>query len=83
MSLFARYVVRSVPFATLTCTAVVRGVDLFPPSILWVPPNCTLEVDDILKDWTWNQKFDLVHMRFMGGSFNEDEWESLYAKIFE
>lgn len=29
--------------------AFVVGVDLSPPPDLWVPPNCKLEVDDVLK----------------------------------
>ena len=62
---------------------MVRGVDLFPPPVTWAPRNCALEVDDILKDWTWRQKFDLIHMRFMAGSFHEDEWREVYAKIFQ
>lgn len=29
--------------------AVVAGFDLFPPPEMWVPPNCKLEVDNVLK----------------------------------
>lgn len=29
--------------------AFVVGVDLSPPTDVWVPPNCKLEVDDVLK----------------------------------
>lgn len=30
-------------------SAKVRGVDLYPPPDNWVPPNCILKVDDVLK----------------------------------
>ena len=30
-------------------SAVVTGVDLYPPPETWVPPNCRLEVEDVLK----------------------------------
>lgn len=41
----------------------VHGVDLYPPPQTWVPPNCILEVDDFTQPWTWDTKFDLVHIR--------------------
>lgn len=44
-------------------SAVVRGFDLYPPPNVWVPPNCKLEVDDALKPWMFDTKFELVHMR--------------------
>ncbi|KAJ5581715.1 hypothetical protein N7535_000335 [Penicillium sp. DV-2018c] len=52
--------------------ATVRGVDLFPPPVTWMPPNCILEVDNIAEDWTWNEKQDLIHMRIMIGAFDDD-----------
>lgn len=45
--------------------ATVHGVDVFPPPNSWVPPNCFLEVEDVTKEWTWRQKFDLINMRYM------------------
>ncbi|CAI7670279.1 unnamed protein product [Penicillium manginii] len=61
----------------------VRGVDLYPPPIDWMPPNCILEVDDILQEWTWREKFDLIHMSLMLGSFNATEWETVYRQCYE
>lgn len=40
----------------------VCSIDLFPPPNTWVPPNCVLEVEDVGQEWTWKQKFDLIHM---------------------
>lgn len=40
----------------------VYGIDLFPPPNTWVPPNCVLEVEDVGQEWTFKNKFDLIHM---------------------
>ncbi|KAJ5894943.1 hypothetical protein N7495_006634 [Penicillium taxi] len=63
--------------------ATVRGVDLFPPPVTWSPPNCVLEVDNILQDWTWKQPFDLIHMRIMIGSFDQKEWDRVYKQCYD
>lgn len=68
---------------SLNLLATVRGVDLFPPPITWIPPNCILEVDDILQDWTWQQPFDLIHMRIMDAAFTYKETARLYKQCFE
>ena len=62
---------------------MVHGVDLFPPQTSFVPPNCFLEVEDVGKEWTWKEKFDLIHMRLMLGAFTDSEWEDLYRKCYE
>lgn len=48
-----------------------------------MPPNCVLEVDDVLQDWTWKNKFDLIHMRIMDAAFNDDEREKLYSECYK
>lgn len=63
--------------------AVVRGVDLFPPPISWIPPNCIFEVDDVLQPWTWRDKFDLIHLRHGIGAFTPEEWGSLYEQCYD
>ncbi|KAJ5557369.1 hypothetical protein N7513_002958 [Penicillium frequentans] len=63
--------------------ATVRGVDLFPPPVTWMPPNCILEVDDALQEWTWQSNFDLVHLRIMIGSFDAAEWDRVYKRIYD
>lgn len=67
----------------LTKIATVRGVDLFPPPVTWVPPNCIFEVDDIQKEWTWKEPFDLIHLRQLLGSFTPEGWKGLYQQCFE
>ena len=43
--------------------AIVHGIDLFPPQVKWMPPNCILEVDNAAADWTWTYKMDFIHLR--------------------
>ena len=60
--------------------ASVHAVDMFPQPNTWVPPNCFLEVEDVTKEWTWREKFDLVHIRYLIGSFTPQEWNDLYKQ---
>lgn len=62
---------------------IVRGVDLYPPPITWMPPNCTIEVDDVLQEWTWREQFDLIRMRNMIGSFDQAEWDRVYQQCYD
>ncbi|KAI9839173.1 MAG: hypothetical protein M1819_003166 [Sarea resinae] len=64
-------------------SAVVYGIDLFPPPAVWVPPNCKLEVDDFSKEWTWQHEFDLAHLRSMCGAFTPEEWDSVYSLCYK
>ncbi|KAJ5272492.1 hypothetical protein N7478_007617 [Penicillium angulare] len=63
--------------------ATVRGVDLFPPPVNWAPPNCILEVDDILKSWTWRQPFDLIHLRILDCAFTPEETKQVYKQCYD
>ena len=67
---------------TDTVPVTVHGVDLYPPPQTWVPPNCILEVDDAAKPWTFTQKFDLIHLRWMLGSFSEAGWSEFYEQAY-
>ncbi|KAJ5217820.1 uncharacterized protein N7469_011445 [Penicillium citrinum] len=64
-------------------SATVRGVDLFPPPVTWMPPNCIFEVDDVLREWTWRDPFDLVHIRLMYGAFDSKEWDQVYKQAYK
>ncbi|KFY05779.1 hypothetical protein V491_09025, partial [Pseudogymnoascus sp. VKM F-3775] len=61
----------------------VHGVDLYPPPVTWVPPNCVFEVDDITQEWTWRNKFDLIHLRLLLGAFKQEEWAQLYRRCYD
>lgn len=61
----------------------VYGVDLYPPPQSWVPENCVFEVDDVSKEWTWGWKWDLVHIRWMLGSFSREDWAKVYEQAYK
>ncbi|KAK5126839.1 hypothetical protein LTR08_004589 [Meristemomyces frigidus] len=63
--------------------AIVHGVDLYPPPNSWVPPNCYLEVEDVTLEWTWQHRFDLIHMRLMLGAFNDEQWGEVYRQCHD
>lgn len=73
----------AIDVADMFPNATVRGVDLFPPPVSWMPPNCVLEVDDVLQEWTWREPFDLIHMRIMIGSFDPGEWDRVYKQCYD
>lgn len=73
----------AIDMADMLPDTLVRGVDLFPPPVTWIPPNCILEVDDVLEDWTWRDKFDLIHIRHGLGAFTPAEWDRLYSQCYE
>ncbi|KAJ5788802.1 uncharacterized protein N7518_005813 [Penicillium psychrosexuale] len=73
----------AIDVADMFPNATVRGVDLFPPPVTWMPPNCVIEVDDVLQEWTWREQFDLIHMRNMIGSFDSAEWDIVYQHCFD
>ena len=77
------YLQRHTPNIELTNRATVRGVDLFPQPVNWLPPNCIMEVDDILQKWTWRHPFDLIHMRQLIGAFTPVEWDSLFTQCYK
>ncbi|KAJ5345780.1 hypothetical protein N7452_003784 [Penicillium brevicompactum] len=63
--------------------ATVHGVDVFPPPALWMPPNCVFEVDDVLREWTWKDSFDFIHMRLMYGAFTDEGWDQVYKQAYD
>ena len=48
-----------------------------------MPPNCVFEVDDILKEWTWREPFDFIHLRMMYGAFDPEGWTQVYKQAYE
>ena len=46
-----------------------------------VPPNVRFEVDDVEAEWTFNQKFDYIHCRFMGNAIRD--WPHLVDQCFQ
>jgi SAM-dependent methyltransferase len=71
----------AIDFADEFPSALVIGTDLSPiqPSI--VPPNCRFYVDDVESEWTFDEKFDFIHGRAIGGSIAN--FELLYRRIYD
>ncbi|KAK4142220.1 S-adenosyl-L-methionine-dependent methyltransferase [Dichotomopilus funicola] len=51
--------------------AEVIGVDLSPIQPGLVPPNCSFEMDDLEKEWTWSKDFDFMISRIPNGCFSD------------
>ncbi|KAF5497829.1 putative methyltransferase tdiE [Colletotrichum siamense] len=60
--------------------ATVIGVDLSPIQPGYVSPNCSFEVDDVEKEWTWTTPFDFIFIRAMIASFKS--WPDMIAKAY-
>ncbi|CEJ59996.1 hypothetical protein PMG11_08593 [Penicillium brasilianum] len=73
----------AVDVADLFPEATVRGVDLFPPPVTWIPPNCFFEIDDILQSWSWREPFDLIHLRLLDIAFTLEETDHLYKQCYD
>jgi len=54
---------------------------LSPVAPVWVPSNCTFEVDDVEKEWVWTKPFDFIFARMLGGSFTDTQ--AFIKKAFE
>ena len=61
----------------------VNGIDLFPPPTRFVPPNCILEVDDMMKTWNFDKQFDMIHLHFHMGACTPEEWRKLYYQSYK
>ncbi|CAK7219015.1 hypothetical protein SBRCBS47491_003702 [Sporothrix bragantina] len=61
--------------------AEVIGVDLSPIQPEFVPPNCSFEVDDVEKEWTWGRPFDFIWWRALLGCFSDPQ--AMVQKCFD
>jgi SAM-dependent methyltransferase len=62
--------------------AEVIGTDLSPIQPTYVPPNLRFEIEDADEEWTFRQKFDLVHTRVMNDTSLKD-WAHFYREAFK
>ncbi|KAI5819280.1 S-adenosyl-L-methionine-dependent methyltransferase [Pyronema omphalodes] len=60
--------------------AEVIGTDLSPIQPSWVPGNCRFEVDDAMKEWTFqNDFFDFIHARNLSAGITD--WSHLLSEM--
>ncbi|PGH12432.1 hypothetical protein AJ79_04268 [Helicocarpus griseus UAMH5409] len=62
-------------------SAQVIGTDLSPIQPSWVSPNVKFYVEDMEQDWAYDEAFDLIHMRQLGGSIKD--WNKLLKQCYE
>ncbi|KAF8245526.1 S-adenosyl-L-methionine-dependent methyltransferase [Wilcoxina mikolae CBS 423.85] len=62
-------------------SAEVIGTDLSPIQPSWVPPNCKFEVDDVEKEWTYQENsFDFIQSRNLAQAI--ENWPKLMSQIY-
>lgn len=59
----------------------ILGTDLSPTQPTWVPANVKFEVDDAEESWTFPQKFDYVHCRYLAAAISD--WPKLVGQCFQ
>ncbi|KAF0331223.1 methyltransferase domain-containing protein [Colletotrichum asianum] len=71
----------AIEFADDHPEATVIGVDLSPIQPGYVPANCSFEIDDIEKEWTWTIPFDFIFVRQMNSCFAS--WEKMLKQAYD
>ncbi|KAI8648522.1 hypothetical protein NCS55_01490900 [Fusarium keratoplasticum] len=61
----------AIDFADEHPDAQVIGTDISPIQPEWVPPNLEFQMDDVNLEWTFEERFELVHSRGMTGSITD------------
>ncbi|KAH8821457.1 S-adenosyl-L-methionine-dependent methyltransferase [Xylogone sp. PMI_703] len=60
----------------------VTGTDLSPIQPVFVPPNCTFEIEDCNQPWTYpNSHFDFIHIRELFGCVRD--WDAFFAQCYK
>ncbi|CAL8574501.1 hypothetical protein XPA_000459 [Xanthoria parietina] len=59
----------------------ILGTDLSPTQPSWVPPNVKFEVDDCEEPWTFRDKFDVIHARYLATAIAD--WPTLVSQAFQ
>ncbi|OAL73219.1 hypothetical protein A7D00_2993 [Trichophyton violaceum] len=59
----------------------VIGTDISPIQPTWVSPNISFEIDDAESDWTFRQRFDLIHFQNLNGAIRD--WRRLFSQIYD
>ncbi|TGZ80686.1 S-adenosyl-L-methionine-dependent methyltransferase [Ascodesmis nigricans] len=68
-------------YADLHPASVVYGIDLAPIQPSYVFPNVRFELDDLEKDWTFRDKFDLIHTRLMSTGIKN--WPRFFQQMYD
>ena len=60
--------------------AEIIGTDLSPTQPSWVPANVKFEIDDVEEPWTFQEKFDFIHVRYLAAAIAD--WPKLVGQAF-
>ena len=60
--------------------AEIIGTDLSPTQPSWVPANVKFEIDDVEEPWTFQEKFDFIHVRYLAAAIAD--WPKLVRQVF-
>ena len=60
--------------------AEITGTDLSPTQPSWVPANVKFEIDDVEEPWTFPEKFDFIHARYLAAAIVD--WPKLVRQAF-
>ncbi|KAL9630712.1 MAG: hypothetical protein Q9164_006282 [Protoblastenia rupestris] len=61
--------------------AEIIGTDLSATQPTWVPSNVKFEIDDAEQPWTFREKFDLIHLRYLAAAIVD--WPRLVRQCYE
>lgn len=61
--------------------ADVLGTDISPIQPDYVPPNCKFYIDDFESPWVYDQQFDYIHGRNLGGAVGD--WVKFHEEAFK
>ncbi|KAK3171323.1 hypothetical protein OEA41_003407 [Lepraria neglecta] len=61
--------------------AQIIGTDLAPTQPTWVPANVKFEIDDAEEPWTFQHKFDYVHVRYLTAAIVD--WPKLVRQAYD
>ncbi|KAI0526402.1 S-adenosyl-L-methionine-dependent methyltransferase [Xylaria bambusicola] len=68
-------------FARRNPNAIVLGIDIDPVKSSFSLPNCRFEVTDFNKEWSYDVKFDFIHLRHYGRLPKKDVVTSIYETL--
>ncbi|KAK3685340.1 S-adenosyl-L-methionine-dependent methyltransferase [Podospora appendiculata] len=71
----------AIEMAQLFPNAKVLGTDLSPIQPLYVPENCSFEIDDAEDEWAFSTKFDYIHGRALLSCFKDPS--AVIAQAYE
>jgi SAM-dependent methyltransferase len=61
----------------------VYGIDLSPVQLVYVAPNCSFRLENVLRGSTFHdEKFDLIQSRCIGAGISDDKWPPFIAEIW-